>query len=263
MKEKLIIVKIGGAIIENDARLAGFLDAFVELHGKKLLVHGGGKIAKQLASSLGIETRMVEGRRITDDQMIDVVVMTYAGLINKKLVALLSAKGIKSIGLTGADGNSIKAHKRPIKNGLDFGWVGDIETVNSNFLSMLIAENLVPVMAPLTHNETGRLLNTNADTIASEIAIALTQQFEVSLNFIFDHKGVMKNINDPDSLLRSIDKSNYEVLKKEKAITNGMIPKIENALRTIEEGVSKVRILNTSALLQSQNPDFNEYTTIH
>ena len=263
MKEKLTIVKIGGSIVGNDTRLNEFLSIFGKLEGRKLLVHGGGKTATQLASSLGIETKMVEGRRITDDQMIDVVVMTYAGLINKKLVASLSARGIKSIGLTGADGNSIKAHKRTTKNGLNFGWVGDIETVNSNFLSGLIAQNLIPVMAPITHDEAGHLLNTNADTVASEIAIALAQQFEVSLNFIFEHKGVMRDINDPESLLRSIDKSSYEVLKKEKAITDGMIPKIENAFRTIGEGVSKVRLLDALALSHLQNPDFNEYTTIH
>ncbi|MEM7296792.1 MAG: acetylglutamate kinase [Bacteroidota bacterium] len=262
MKEKLTIVKVGGAILEDEVKLSEFLIAFVQLDGKKLLVHGGGKLATQLASSMGIEATMKDGRRITDNQMIDVVIMTYGGLVNKKLVALLNAKGIESIGLTGADGNSILAKKRPVKNGLDYGWVGDIETVNSKFLIKLISNGLLPILAPLTHDNKGHLLNTNADTIASEVAVALTQHFDVSLNFIFDLKGVMKDISDAESLIKSIDKTGYKALKKKEIITNGMIPKLDNAFSTIEKGVSLVRLLNVSALSHLQNPEFDEYTII-
>lgn len=263
MKEKLTIVKIGGSIVDDDAVLSEFLDAFVKLEGKKLLVHGGGKVATTVANSLGIGATMIEGRRITDDQMIDVVIMTYGGLINKKLVAQLSSRGIECIGLTGADGNSILATKRPIKHGVDFGWVGDIESVNNEFLTRLISSNLLPIMAPLTLDAKGQLLNTNADTIASELAVALAQDFDVSLNFIFDRKGVMKNVNDPKSLVKSIDVTSYHRLKTDQIITDGMIPKLDNAFSTIECGVNLVRLLNVSALSQLQNPDFDEYTTIH
>ncbi|MEP0984760.1 acetylglutamate kinase [Ekhidna sp.] len=262
MKEKLTIVKVGGAVLDNPAKCSDFLDAFAQIRGKKLLVHGGGKMASQLADSLGIEVKMVEGRRITDDEMIEVVIMSYAG-INKKLVAQLLCRNVDCVGLTGADGNSMPAKKRPVKEGIDFGWVGDVEKVNSSFFRNLLAKSIVPVMAPLTHDGEGHLLNTNADTIASELAGALSSDFEVSLNFIFDHKGVMEDLKDEHSLIKSINQSDYLRLKKEGVITDGMIPKLDNAFSTIEQGASLVRLLNVSGFSQLNNPEFNEYTTIH
>ena len=221
MKEQLAIVKVGGSILESEELLSGFLDAFVQLPGKKLLVHGGGKVATKLADDLGIEVQMIDGRRITDDRMIDLVIMTYGGLLNKKLVALLNARKATGIGLTGTDGNCIVAKKRPIKDGIDYGWVGDIESVNAHFLTHLINDDIIPVLAPLTHDAHGHLLNTNADTIASEAAIALTTHFDVTLNFIFDKKGVMKDLHDPDSLVRSIDRPTYQTLRKKGSFQTG------------------------------------------
>lgn len=263
MKEKLTIVKIGGAILENETALDDLLAAFVQLEEKKLLVHGGGIIATQLARDLGMKEEKIEGRRITNDQMLDVVVMTYGGLLNKKLVAKLQAKSENSMGLTGADANCMLAVKRPVKNGIDYGWVGDIISVNDSILSELLKKGIIPVLAPLTHDGQGHLLNTNADTIASEVAIALSKHFDVQLNFIFDQKGVMKDIKDPESLIKSMDRSKYQELKEIGAITDGMIPKLDNAFRTIQQGVSLVRLLNSQALSQLQNPDFDEYTSIH
>lgn len=263
MKKSLTIVKVGGGVIEDEESLASFLDAFVQVEGKKILVHGGGKIATKLAADLGVKAQMVEGRRITDDQMIDVVIMTYGGLLNKKLVAGLNARGATSIGLSGADGNVILSSKRPLTNGIDYGWVGDIKSVNAVFLTQLLNATSLPVMAPLTYDRKGHLLNTNADTIASEIAIALSKSFDVNLNFIFDQKGVMKDLSDPKSLIRSIDFSTYKKLKAEKIIVDGMIPKLDNAFYTINKGVSEVRLLNVNALSNLQKEDFDEYTRIH
>lgn len=262
MKEPLTIVKVGGAIIEKDELLTSFLDAFTQLEGKKLLVHGGGKVATKLASELGVEVQMIEGRRITDDHMIDVVIMTYGGLLNKKIVAQLNAKEVNGIGLTGADGKCILSTKRPIKNGIDYGWVGDVESVNAHFFESLIRDDVLPVLAPLTYDPQGHLLNTNADTIASEVAIAMSKRFEVTLNFIFDQKGVMRDLDDASSLIRSIDRSSYQSLKEAKVITDGMIPKLDNAFYTIKNGVREIRLLNVAALYNLQKDDFDEYTSI-
>ena len=262
MKEQLTIVKVGGAIIENEVLLSSFLEAFAHLDGKKLLVHGGGKIATQVAADLGVKAQMVDGRRITDDQMLDVVIMTYGGLINKRMVALLNTKGVNSIGLTGADGKCIIAVKRPLKEGIDYGWVGDIHAVDSTFLDSLIGNEIIPVLAPLTFDPKGHLLNTNADTIASEVAIALSERYDVNLSFVFDQKGVMKDLDDPQSLIRSIDRLTYKSLKEEQVITDGMIPKLDNAFSTIKKGVTEVRLLNTTALSNLHKPDFNEYTSL-
>lgn len=263
MKESLTIIKVGGAIIDDELKFEKFLTAFSAVQGKKILVHGGGKVATDLANSLGLEVKMINGRRITDDQMIDLVVMTYGGSINKKIVARLIAKGENAVGLTGADGDSIRSVKRPIKNGIDFGWVGDVIDVNVAFISDLLNQEIIPVMAPLTHDGEGNLLNTNADTIASELASALARRFEVSLNFVFDKKGVMKDISDPNSLIKSITATDYDQLKQNHVIADGMLPKLDNAFSTLSEGVEEVRLLNVSALKQLQNPDFDEYTTIH
>lgn len=262
MKEELTIVKVGGAVLENEKKCAQFLDAFARIEGKKMLVHGGGKTATKLAETLGIEVEMVEGRRVTNDQMIEVVIMTYTGL-NKKLVSQLQKRGLKSIGLTGADGDCIYSQKRPQRNGIDFGWVGDIKKVSSQFLSGILKNDMIPVLAPLTHDGNGHLLNTNADSVASTVASALSVDYSTTLNFIFDQKGVMKNLDDADSLIKVIDFHEYQNLKKQSFITDGLIPKLDNAFDTLSKGVSKVRLLETNALSQLQNPEFDEYTTIH
>lgn len=263
MKKNLTLVKVGGAVVENERNLHLFIDAFVAIEGLKILVHGGGKIASQLASQLGIEVKMIDGRRVTDDKMIDVVAMTYGGLINKKLVASINSKGTLSIGLTGADGNCILASRRPIINDLDYGWVGDIQIVNSTFIDELLKSNLIPIMAPLTHDGEGHLLNTNADTVASEVGVALSELYDVSINYIFDLPGVLEDVSNQDSLIKSIDAEKYQLLREQAVVANGMIPKLDNAFSAVNRGVCQVRLLNISALSQLNNPDFNEYTTIH
>ena len=263
MKEELTIVKIGGNIIDEEHKLAEFIKAFSNLKGQKILVHGGGKIATKLAAKLGIEVKMMEGRRITDDAMIDVVIMTYAGFINKKLVASLNAKDVRSLGLTGADADVIRSMKRPVNNGVDYGWVGDILSVNVGFLADVLSKNLVPVMAPLTVDATGQLLNTNADTIASELASSLVTHFEISLNYVFELKGLMQDIKDSASLIKSINRTEYQNLKKEGVITDGMVPKLDNAFSTLDRGVQLVRILDVVALSHLNNPQYDEYTVIH
>ena len=263
MKERLAIVKVGGNIIDDPEVLKNFVRTFSEINGLKLLVHGGGKIATKTAASLGIETKMIEGRRITGDEMIDVVVMTYAGLVNKKIVALLCKEGVKAIGLTGADGDVIRASKRPTVEGIDYGWVGDVEEVNGSFLNDLLVGGTTPVFCALTHDGQGQMLNTNADTIANEVAIALTAYYEVSLNYCFELQGVLKNIEDPGSLVKEINLDSYRKLKMEGAIAGGMIPKLDNAFEAIGKGVARVNILNTSSLSQLDNENYHEYTTLH
>ncbi|MEO9482389.1 MAG: acetylglutamate kinase [Ekhidna sp.] len=263
MKEKLSIVKVGGAVVEDEVKLADFLDAFSKIKGLKLLIHGGGKVATKLANSLGIDSKLVDGRRVTDDEMIDVVIMTYGGLINKKIVAQLNARGMNSVGLTGADADCMRSRKRPVKNGLNYGWVGDVEYINDRYLKQLISNDIIPVMAPLTHDGKGHLLNTNADTIAKELACALVQDFDVSLNFIFDLNGVLENVNDPNTLIKSIDREKYKSLKANGTVSGGMIPKLDNAFETIDKGVSLVRLLNVHSLSQITNSNFDEYTIFH
>ena len=263
MKEQLTIVKVGGNIIDDVGMLNDFIQIFSGINGRKLLVHGGGKIATKTASSLGIETKMIEGRRITGDDMIDVAVMTYAGLVNKKMVALLFKEGIQAIGLTGADGNAILASKRPVKNGIDYGWVGDVEEVNGSFLYSLLQGGTTPVFCALTHDGDGQMLNTNADTIANEVALALANFYDVTLNYCFELPGVMKDINDPGSLIKEMDLNAYQKLKSEGAIVGGMIPKLDNAFAAISQGVSRVNILNATSLAQLDNVNYHEYTTLH
>ncbi len=261
-KEQLIVVKVGGSIIENQEQCKKLLDAFVSIKSKKVLVHGGGKIATKLADQLGIPTTMKEGRRITDDQMIDIVIMSYAGLINKRLVAQLGALGTSALGLTGADANAIVATKRPERNGINFGWVGDVKSVNEKFIRAIFDQGIVPVFAPLTHDGVGHMLNTNADTIASEVAIALSTNYSVTLNYIFDLKGVLRDINDESSLIKSINIEEYARLKYEGVVSSGMIPKLDNAFATIERGVSSVNLLEASSLSSMSDPMFGEYTKI-
>lgn len=263
MKEKLTIVKIGGNVIDNESTLKEFITVFSKISGHKLLVHGGGKTATKTALALGIETQMIEGRRITGDEMINVAVMTYGGLVNKRIVALLLKEDVLAVGLTGADGNTILASKRPIRNGVDYGWVGDVEKVNGSFIHNLISTGSTPVFCALTHDGQGHMLNTNADTIANEIAIALASYYEVSLNYCFELRGVMKDINDPNSLIKKIDFMAYQSLKNERIVSEGMIPKLDNAFDAISKGVSLVNVLNVDGLAQLDNKNYNEYTTLH
>ena len=204
MKEKLTIVKVGGAVVEDEAQLTQLLKDFSAIEGKKVLVHGGGRKATKVAESLGIESKMVGGRRITDAEMLSVVTMVYGGLVNKNLVARLQANGVNALGLTGADMNVIRSHKRPLKDGIDFGFVGDVDKADGEMLSKLIEEGITPVMAPLTHDGQGHILNTNADTIASETAKALAPYYDVTLIFSFEKKGVLRNPDDDDSVIPTI-----------------------------------------------------------
>ena len=245
--EKLTIIKVGGKIVEEEQSLHLLLADFAKIEGYKLLVHGGGRSATRLADRLGIESRMVNGRRITDKATLEVVTMVYGGLVNKNIVAGLQALGINALGLTGADLNVIQSEKRPVKD-IDYGYVGDVKKVDAQMLSELIALNIVPVLAPLTHDKLGNLLNTNADTIAGETAKALAKIFEVELVYCFEKKGVLMNENDDDSVIPILKKDDFEKLVNSKIIQGGMIPKLENAFESIDAGVKKVIIKEASQI---------------
>jgi acetylglutamate kinase len=249
MKKKLYVIKIGGNIVDNPAKLDEILADFAVLPDAKILVHGGGKIATEISASLGIEAKMLDGRRITDAETLKVVTMVYAGLINKNIVARLQANACNAIGLTGADGNSILALKRPVKE-VDYGFVGDVspQGVNTSFLSALIANDISPVFAALTHDDSGQMLNTNADTIAFVLAVALSQTYDVSLVYCFEKNGVLKDINNEDSVIEHIDKRKYLQLKQEGIVAAGMIPKLDNAFSAIDNGVGEVLICHADAL---------------
>jgi acetylglutamate kinase len=248
MKEKLTIVKVGGAVVEDEAQLAQLLKDFSAIPGRKVLIHGGGRRATQVAASLGIESKMVGGRRITDAEMLSVVTMVYGGLVNKNLVARLQANGVNALGLTGADIDVIRSHKRPLKDGIDFGFVGDVDRADGQMLSRLIEAGITPVMAPLTHDGLGNILNTNADTIASETAKALAQFYDVTLIYSFEKKGVLSNPDDDDSVIPTINRADFERYKADGTISGGMLPKIENALSAIDSGVSRVIITLATAI---------------
>lgn len=248
MKEKLTIVKVGGAVVEDELQLSQLLKDFSAIEGRKVLVHGGGRKATKMAERLGVETKMVNGRRITDAAMLEVVTMVYGGLVNKNLVAQLQANGVNALGLTGADANAILSHKRPLKDGIDYGFVGDVDAGNGEMLSKLIEAGITPVMAPLTHDGKGHILNTNADTIASETAKALANNYDVTLIFSFEKKGVLSNPDDDDSVIPVITKEDFERYKADGTISGGMLPKIENALRAVEAGVSRVIITLATAI---------------
>lgn len=248
MKEKLTIIKVGGAVVEDELQLSQLLKDFGAIKGRKVLVHGGGRKATKMAERLGIETKMVNGRRITDAAMLEVVTMVYGGLVNKNLVAQLQANGVNALGLTGADANAILSHKRPLKDGIDYGFVGDVDAGNGEMLSKLIEAGITPVMAPLTHDGEGHILNTNADTIASETAKALANIYDVTLIFSFEKKGVLSNPDDDDSVIPVITKEDFERYKAEGTISGGMLPKIENALRAVDAGVSRVIITLATAI---------------
>lgn len=246
--EKVTIVKVGGAIVEDNEQLAQLLTDFAAIPGKKVLVHGGGRRATKVAAALGIESKMVNGRRITDAQMLEVVTMVYGGLVNKNLVAKLQAKGVNALGLTGADMDVIYSHKRPVKDGVDFGYVGDVERANGKMLQTLIQEGITPVMAPLTHDGNGNILNTNADTIASETAKALAPYYDVTLIYSFEKKGVLSNPDDDNSVIPVITRSDFEKYQADGTIGGGMIPKIENALAAVDAGVKEVIITLATAI---------------
>lgn len=246
--EKVTIVKVGGAVVEDNEQLAQLLTDFDAIPGKKVLVHGGGRRATKVAAALGIESKMVNGRRITDAQMLEVVTMVYGGLVNKNLVAKLQAKGVNALGLTGADMDVIHSHKRPVKDGVDFGYVGDVERANGKMLQTLIQEGITPVMAPLTHDGNGNILNTNADTIASETAKALAPYYDVTLIYSFEKKGVLSNPDDDNSVIPVITRSDFEKYQADGTIGGGMIPKIENALAAVDAGVKEVIITLATAI---------------
>ncbi len=246
--EKLTIVKVGGAVVEDPQKLALLLGEFAQIDGRKLLVHGGGRSATSMATSMGLETRMVEGRRITDADMLRVVVMVYAGLVNKSIVAQLQARGVNAVGLTGADADVVRSHRRQLVNGVDYGFVGDVDKVNAAALSNLIEQGIVPVLAPITHDGHGTLLNTNADTIAQETATALARKYEVSLVYGFEKPGVLSRADDDASVICHITRADFDKLKATGTVSGGMIPKIENALRAVEGGVSQVRITLATAI---------------
>lgn len=241
--EKLTIIKIGGNVIDNSAALHTFLNDFTALTGKKILIHGGGKVATELGISLGVESKMMDGRRITDIETLRVVTMVYAGLINKNLVAQLQAKGNNAIGLTGADGNIIKAEKRPVKE-IDYGFVGDLDehSVSSASLCNFLNAGFTPVLCAITHDGDGQLLNTNADTIASAVAVAMSAHYDTELVYCFEKKGVLKDVNDDSSVVRNIQANDFDRLKADGTVAGGMIPKLQNAFDAIHKGVSAVYI---------------------
>ena len=247
MKKKITVIKVGGKIVEEKESLDNLLDRFSAIEGYKVLIHGGGRSATRIAESLGIESRMVGGRRITDAETLKVVTMVYGGLVNKNIVAGLQARGVNALGLTGADCNVLRAHKRPAGE-VDWGFVGDVDSADGAMLSKLIEEGIVPIMAPLTHDGKGNLLNTNADTIASETAKALSDNFDVTLTYCFEHPGVMRNPDDATSLIPLINRESYKQLLADGTISGGMIPKIDNAFAALEGGVSKVIITKADAI---------------
>lgn len=243
----LTIVKVGGKVVEDADSLQSLLNQFSKIAGYKLLVHGGGRSATDLASKLGIESKMVDGRRITDEETLKIAVMVYAGLVNKSIVAGLQALGLDAIGLTGADMNIIQSVKRPVKE-IDYGFVGDVRAVNSQVLSKLLENNYVPVLSPVTHDGAGQLLNTNADTIAGETAKALSFDYNTRLIYCFEKKGVLLDEADDNSLIQFLDKELYEEYKAKQIITGGMIPKLDNAFQAIASGVKEVIITSADNL---------------
>lgn len=248
---KLFIIKIGGNVLDNPEQLHSFLKDFASIREPKILIHGGGKIATQIGNQLNIVSNYIDGRRITDEQTLDLVTMVYGGLVNKKIVATLQQLHCNAIGITGADGNMIKAVKRPVKD-IDFGFVGDIKRgdVNTPLLHVLLKENTIPVFAPLTHAD-GKMLNTNADTIASVLAIALSKHFDIRLIFCFEKKGVLQHVEDENSVIRHITQNTYTSLLQQNVLKDGILPKLENAFAAIKSGVKEVLIGEASDLLKN------------
>lgn len=247
MKEKITIIKVGGKIVEEQDSLAALLDRFSAIEGNKVLIHGGGRSATRMAERLGIESRMVNGRRITDNDTLQVVTMVYGGLVNKTIVAQLQARGVNALGLTGADCNIIKAHKRPVGE-VDYGFVGDVDKADGLMLSRLIEQGIVPIVAPLTHDGNGNLLNTNADTMAAETAKALSAHYDTRLIYCFEFPGVMRDPDDADSLIPTITRESYRTLLADGIVSGGMVPKIDNAFNAIDNGVGEVIITRADAI---------------
>lgn len=252
--DNLYIIKIGGNIIDDEEKLSSFLKEFALNKEKKILVHGGGKLASVIAQRLNIPQQLIDGRRITDAETLKVITMVYAGYINKNITALLQSNNCNAIGLCGADGNLILAHKRkpgsPLGAGGDYGFAGDIDSVNSKWLNKLLEEDFVPVIAPVTHDKKGQLLNTNADTIAQEIAKSMAEQYAVTLVYSFEKKGVLQNSEDDDSVIAEITLSTFNSLKEKNIIHSGMIPKLDNAFLALGRGVKKVVIGKAEDLRQ-------------
>ena len=251
MREKLTVIKVGGKIVEEDDSLQRLLDDFAAIKGHKVLVHGGGRSATKIATLLGIESKMIDGRRVTDEETLKVVTMVYAGLVNKNIVAGLQARRVNALGLTGADLDVIRSVKRPVTI-VDYGFVGDVERVDTSILSDLIQRGVVPVMAPLTHDGQGSMLNTNADTIAAEVAKALSALFDVTLMFCFEKKGVLRDENDDDSVIPHINRQEFEQYVADGVIAGGMIPKLENSFDAINAGVSEAVITSASSIYKGE-----------
>jgi acetylglutamate kinase len=246
--DKLTIIKVGGKVVEEPESLNTLLNQIHSVSGNKILIHGGGRTATEIAAKLGIKTKMVDGRRITDEETLEVVTMVYGGLINKRIVAGLQARNCNAVGLTGADLDLIRAKKRPV-NKIDYGFVGDVDDVNTRELRMLINENVVPVIAPLTHDGKGNILNTNADTIASEIAIELSNHYNVYLFYCFEKSGVLLNSEDDTTVIHDLDSDLFEQYQKEDVINAGMIPKLDNGFRAKRKGVKEVLITNPENII--------------
>lgn len=254
----LKIIKIGGNIIDNEAALSSFLEAFAAIESPKILIHGGGKLATQLANQLGLEVKMIDGRRVTDKATLDLITMVYAGKINKNIVAKLQAKKCNAIGFSGADGNTIVSKKRPIKT-IDYGFVGDVEKVNTKILQVLLEHKVTPVFCALTHDQKGQLLNTNADTIASQLAIGFANTYQTELYYCFEKNGVLRDVNDENSIIQEITTQTYQTLIDAKIIVDGMLPKLNNCIHAVEKNVHKVCIGKPEMLFKS-NANFTTIT---
>jgi len=255
--ETLKIIKIGGNIIDDNIALNSFLSSFATLKGPKLLVHGGGKLATKLAEQMNVEVKMTNGRRITDADTLDIITMVYAGKINKTIVAKLQAADCNAIGFSGADGNTIVSEKRPVKD-IDFGFVGDVEKVNTNTLNILLKNNVTPVFCAITHDKKGQLLNTNADTIASELAIGFANVYQTELYYCFDKDGVLKDVDDDESVIENINSNTYQALINDDIIADGMLPKLNNCFHAIHNKVKKVCIGKPEMLFNTNT----KFTTI-
>ena len=256
-KQIVQIIKIGGNVINNEEALHSFLKDFAALEGPKILVHGVGRKASEVSAAMGLEPKMINGRRVTDEATVEVVTMVYAGLLNKKITAKLQHLGCNAMGLSGADANCILAHKRIVKD-VDYGFAGDVDAINSEIIDVLLQQNVTPVFCAITHDKNGQLLNTNADTIASEVAIGMSNLYKTELNFVFELKGVLENIEDKNSVIREINSKKYEQLIAKGIIADGMLPKMHNCFNSLKKGVSKVKIGDASLV----NSSTKLYTTL-
>jgi acetylglutamate kinase len=253
---ELLVVKIGGNVIDSPPLLALFLDSFAQLPGPKVLVHGGGKLATKLAGQLGVAVQMHQGRRLTDGPTLDIAVMVYGGLVNKNLVAGLQARQCQALGLAGADLDLVRAVRRPVRDGVDYGLVGDVRAVNTGALRALLDQGTVPVLAPLSHDGASQLLNTNADTIASEVAVAMSAHFPTSLLFCFEKNGVLASATDDDSVIARLDPASYAGYLADGTVSGGMVPKLDNAFAALRRGVRQVYIFHAQAMPQFGQPGF-------